>query len=108
MYIYTGQSVKEGFIDKNLIGAACTTYFGLIVLSLSIGLAGGAMQVGAYWIIIWALALAPMGMVSALRETSVLFVALISTFILKEGFGVWRFVSASLVSFGLMLTRDQK
>jgi len=66
------------------------------------------MQVGAYWIIIWALTLAPMGMVSALRETSVLFAALISVFVLKEGFGVWRFVSASLVAFGLLLTRVQR
>lgn len=72
------------------------------------GLAGGAMQVGAYWIIVWALAHAPMGMVSALRETSVLFAALISTFVLHEGFGVWRFVSASLVTFGLILSRQQK
>jgi len=72
------------------------------------GLAGGFMQVGAYWIIIYALAIAPMGMVSALRETSVLFAALISTFILKEGFTVWRFVSASLIAFGLILTRGQK
>lgn len=72
------------------------------------GLTGGAMQVGAYWIIIWALALAPMGMVSALRETSVLFAALISTFILKEGFGAWRFVSAGLIMFGIILNRQQK
>lgn len=72
------------------------------------GFLGGAMQIGAYWIIVWALALAPMGMVSALRETSVLFAAIISTFILKEGFGVWRFVSAGLVTFGLILTRGQK
>lgn len=72
------------------------------------GLAGGAMQVGAYWIIIWALALAPMGMVSALRETSVLFAALISIFLLKEGFGVWRFISAGLVALGLMLSRGQR
>ncbi len=72
------------------------------------GIAGGAMQVGAYWIIVWALASAPMGMVSALRETSVLFAALISTFLLKEGFGVWRFVSAGLVTFGLILSRGQK
>lgn len=72
------------------------------------GLAGGAMQVGAYWIIVWALALAPMGMVSALRETSVLFAALISTFILKEGFGVWRFVSAGLITFGIVLGRQQR
>jgi drug/metabolite transporter (DMT)-like permease len=76
--------------------------------NLTTGFLGGAMQVGAYWIIVWALALAPMGMVSALRETSVLFAALISTFVLKEGFGVWRFVSAGLVTFGLLLTRAQK
>jgi len=67
-------------------------------------LAGG-MQIGAYWIVIWALAYAPLGMVSALRETSVLFAALISTFILKEGFGVWRFVSAGLIACGIGLTR---
>ncbi len=76
--------------------------------NLFAGLAGGAMQVGAYWIVVWALAVAPMGMVSALRETSVLFAALISTFVLKEGFGVWRFISAALVSFGLILSRGQK
>jgi drug/metabolite transporter (DMT)-like permease len=76
--------------------------------NLRTGLAGGAMQVGAYWIIVWALALAPMGMVSALRETSVLFAALISTLLLKEGWGAWRFVSAALVSFGLVLQRAHK
>jgi len=76
--------------------------------NISTGLVGGTMQVGAYWIIIWALAFAPMGMVSALRETSVLFAALISTFLLREGFSVWRFVSAGLVAFGLILSRGQK
>jgi drug/metabolite transporter (DMT)-like permease len=65
----------------------------------------GVMQVGSYWMIIWAMALAPLGMVSALRETSVLFAALISTFILKEGFGVWRFVSAGMIACGIVLTR---
>lgn len=72
------------------------------------GFAGGAMQVGAYWIIVYALAVAPMGMVSGLRETSVLFAALISTFLLKEGFGVWRFVSACLVTFGLIVSRASR
>ncbi len=69
------------------------------------GLTGGAMQVGAYWSIVYALALAPMGLVSGLRETSVLFAALISTFLLKE-FGVWRFYSAGLVTFGLVVSRS--
>ena len=43
---------------------------------------GAAFVLAGAAIIIWALALAPMGMVSALRETSVLFAAVISTFIL--------------------------
>lgn len=72
------------------------------------GVLGGVLQVGGYWIIVWALAVAPMAMVSGLRETSVLFVALISTFILKEGFGVWRFVSASLIALGLVATKAAK
>ena len=38
----------------------------------------------------------------------VLFAALVSTFILKEGFGVWRFVSASFVTFGLILSRGKE
>ncbi|EHA16362.1 hypothetical protein HAL1_06765 [Halomonas sp. HAL1] len=62
-------------------------------------------QVGVYWLVIWAMAYAPLGMVSALRETSVLFAALISTIILKEGFGVWRFVSSGLIACGIALTR---
>lgn len=69
------------------------------------GLLGGAMQVGAYWIIIWALTLVPMAMVSALRETSVLMAAILSAFVLKEGFGVWRFISAILVTLGFAATR---
>lgn len=73
--------------------------------NLGTGLLGGAMQVGAYWIIIWALALAPMAMVSALRETSVLMAAILSTFVLKEGFGVWRFISAGLITLGFIATR---
>ena len=73
--------------------------------NLGVGLVAGALQVAAYWIVVWAMAVAPMAMVSGLRETSVLFAAFISTFVLKEGFGVWRFVSATLVTFGLAATK---
>jgi drug/metabolite transporter (DMT)-like permease len=76
--------------------------------NMGAGVLGGVLQAGGYWIIVWALAVAPMAMVSGLRETSVLFVALISTFVLKEGFGVWRFVSASLIALGLVATKAAK
>lgn len=76
---------------------------------LGTALAGGTMQVGLYWIIILALTLAPMAMVSALRETSVLFAAILSTFLLKEGFGVWRFISAAMVTAGaVMVSRNRQ
>ncbi|KQO19947.1 EamA family transporter [Acidovorax sp. Leaf78] len=67
--------------------------------------AAGTMQMGAYWIAVWALARAPMGAVSALRETSVLLVALISTWLLKERMGPARIVSAVLVCAGLLMVR---
>ena len=67
--------------------------------------AAGSMQMGAYWIAVWALARAPMGAVSALRETSVLLVALISTWLLKERMGLARIVSAALVCAGLLMVR---
>lgn len=65
----------------------------------------GAMQIGAYWIAVWALTQAPMGSVSALRESSVLFVVLISTFLLKEKFDTQRFISSLFVFFGIVLVR---
>lgn len=76
--------------------------------NLGVGLLGGVLQVAAYWIVVWAMAIAPMAMVSGLRETSVLFAALISTFVLNEGFGVWRFISASLIAFGIATTKVGK
>jgi drug/metabolite transporter (DMT)-like permease len=49
-----------------------------------LGLAGGTLQLGAYGIAIWAMTVAPIAIVAALRETSVLFGALIAIVFLKE------------------------
>ena len=48
------------------------------------GLAGGALAVISYSIAIWAMTVAPIAIVAALRETSVLFGALIAVLFLKE------------------------
>ncbi|MDZ7864115.1 DMT family transporter [Acidovorax sp.] len=64
--------------------------------------AAGSMQMGAYWTAVWALARAPMGQVSALRETSVLLVALVSAWLLKERVGPGRIVAAGLVFAGIV------
>jgi drug/metabolite transporter (DMT)-like permease len=48
------------------------------------GIAGGALQVLSYGIAIWAMTVAPIAIVASLRETSVLFGAVIAVIVLKE------------------------
>jgi drug/metabolite transporter (DMT)-like permease len=69
------------------------------------GLAGGALQVGSYAIAIWAMTVAPIAIVAALRETSVLFGALIAVIILREPLRPVRVAAAILIVFGLALIR---
>jgi drug/metabolite transporter (DMT)-like permease len=71
----------------------------------AIGLAGGALQFGSYAIAIWAMTLAPIAIVSALRETSVLFGAVIAVVILKEPLRLPRIVAAAMIVAGLVLIR---
>ena len=65
------------------------------------GLAGGTMMFGAYAIVIYALTLAPMAVVAALRETGVIFAAAIGTILFREGFGARRIAAASTVAAGI-------
>jgi len=69
------------------------------------GLAGGALQLGSYGIAIWAMTLAPIAIVAALRETSVLFGALIAVIVLKEPLRAGRLAAAFLIVSGLVLVR---
>jgi drug/metabolite transporter (DMT)-like permease len=65
------------------------------------GLIGGAASLGAYAIVLWAMTRAPIAAVAALRETSVLFAALIGAVWLKEGFGWPRLAGAASVVAGV-------
>jgi hypothetical protein len=48
------------------------------------GLVAGVVSLIAIWMVMWALALAPMAYVSALRETSTMFAVIIGVVFLKE------------------------
>jgi len=65
------------------------------------GIVGGAASLGAYAIVLWAMTRAPVAAVAALRETSVLFAALIGAIWLKEGFGLPRLAGAASVVAGV-------
>ena len=69
------------------------------------GFAGGAMSLAAYWIVIWAMTVAPIALVAATRETSVLFAGLIAVVVLKEPMTPIRGLSAALILAGLVVMR---
>ena len=70
-----------------------------------IPLGGGVLSFVSYWIALWAMTLAPIALVAAVRESSVLFAAAIGVFVLKEPLIGSRVVAAGLVLAGLMLIR---
>jgi drug/metabolite transporter (DMT)-like permease len=70
-----------------------------------LGLAGGTLQLGSYGIAIWAMTVAPIAIVAALRETSVLFGAAIAVVFLKEPLRASRVGAALMIVAGLMLIR---
>ncbi|MFA8384749.1 MAG: hypothetical protein ACEPO2_03950 [Pelagibaca sp.] len=71
--------------------------------ALILGLSGGVISGLAYALALFAKTLAPIGIVSAVRETSVIFAALIGVFWLREGPANRRLVAASVVALGVMI-----
>ncbi len=69
------------------------------------GLIAGGLSLAAYWIAIWAMSVAPIALVAALRETSVLFAAAIAIVILKEPPRAARLAAAAMIVGGLVLIR---
>ena len=68
-----------------------------------LSLAGGVMCGAAYGLVIWALSLGAMAYVAALRETSVIFAAVIGARVLGEPFGSRRLAAATAVAAGILL-----
>jgi phosphonate utilization associated putative membrane protein len=66
---------------------------------------GGAASGVSYAIALWAMTRAPVASVAALRETSVLFAALLSTWLLKERFGMQRALGTAVIVAGVLALR---
>ncbi|WP_017787519.1 EamA family transporter [Aeromonas dhakensis] len=69
------------------------------------GAIGGALSLLAYGIVIWAMTKAPIGLVAALRESSVLFAVLLSWGWLGEKLGRVRLLAALIILGGILLIR---
>ena len=66
---------------------------------------GGAASIGSYAIALWAMTRAPVASVAALRETSVLFAAVLGTLALKESLGWQRGLGTLVVLLGVIALR---
>jgi drug/metabolite transporter (DMT)-like permease len=67
------------------------------------GLSSGAVSLTAYGIVIWAQTRGSLATVSALREISILFGAIIGLLFFHENFGRWRLIGAALTVVGVVL-----
>ncbi len=68
-------------------------------------LVGGAGSVVAYSLALWAMTKAPVAMVAALRETSILFALLISIFIFREEATKWRYAAGLVIACGALVLK---
>jgi drug/metabolite transporter (DMT)-like permease len=64
------------------------------------GIAIGVISFAGYGLVLWAQTMAPIAQVTALRETSVVFGALIAYVFLRERLGARRWAGATIVAFG--------
>lgn len=64
-------------------------------------LVAGCLSLSGYFVVLWALSLGTMAPIAALRETGVIFAALIGRIVLKEAFGWRRVLAAALVTAGI-------
>ncbi|MBV8796925.1 MAG: EamA family transporter [Hyphomicrobiales bacterium] len=70
-----------------------------------LGLVGGLAAFLGYAIVIWAMTRAPIAAVAALRETSVVFAAIIGVVALREPFHAQRAIAALVILAGIVLLR---
>jgi uncharacterized membrane protein len=66
---------------------------------------GGVSTVGSYGIALWAMTLAPVAAIAALRETSILFATAIAALFLRERIGRRRLLAVGLIACGAVVMR---
>jgi drug/metabolite transporter (DMT)-like permease len=97
-------------IQGVLVLAVCRATFGpgfgpQMARSAGPGLLGGLLAVAAYATVVWAQSRAPLPLVSAVRETSLLFAGVIGTMIFGERFSMTRLVATTAAVAGIVIVQ---
>ena len=74
----------------------------------ALGALAGVISLLAYWIVIWAMTQAPLALVSAVRETSMVFAVLFGVFFLKERLDLSRLASTGMTLIGTVMIKMSK
>ncbi|RZJ84813.1 MAG: EamA family transporter, partial [Brevundimonas sp.] len=73
--------------------------------NLGVGVIGGAGTLTSYGLALWAMTHAPVAVIAALRETSILFATVIAVVVLKERLSPARITAAGLIAVGAIILR---
>ncbi len=76
--------------------------------SWKVGLLAGVISLVAVWLVIWALTLAPLALVSALRESGIVFAVLFGVVFLKERLDLIRLAATTTTLVGAVLLKTSK
>jgi drug/metabolite transporter (DMT)-like permease len=87
------------------ISARRSTFVPYLGRHWRLGIAGGIGTTASYGLALWAMTVAPIAVVAALRETSILFATLIAGFVLREPIGPRRVISACIIAGGAAILR---
>jgi drug/metabolite transporter (DMT)-like permease len=82
-----------------------TAFARKLTTSLPFAIGAGGISLFSYAIALWAMTLAPIGLVAALRETSMMFAALLGALLFNEAFGPRRWLALCLIVFGVIALR---
>ena len=81
------------------------TAFAALLPAWKAGVFVGLVSLIAYWIVLWAFTVAPIALVAALRETSIVFATAIAALLVRENVSAWRWMSAGCIVAGAILMR---
>lgn len=100
MWLFVGQGVLLLAVSGAMTGRGFPR---AVARSARLGLPGGVLALVAYAVVVWAQSQAPLALVSALRETSLLFAGVIGTLVFGERFRPVRLIATAAAVAGLVL-----
>lgn len=100
LFVLTGTPLTLGALA--LKRSHLISYFGR---HWRVGIAGGIGTTASYGLALWAMTVAPIAVVAALRETSILFGTVIAGLVLREHIGPRRLMAACIIACGAAILR---